>query len=106
MAKITYLVRLLERSDDGPDGPINDLGQNYSMNELGNTIPAPGDHIVSPEVLIGHDSLDPTNRTIYEVKERYFMPTYIDENKDKTVYIGLVVRQREGLETEREVCHQ
>lgn len=106
MAEITYSVRLLERQfselyDDG--NAIEDLEIEFDLAELGNTVPLPGDCIVSPWALSAKRS-DPANRKIYEVKERYFMPESIDESKGGHVYIGLIVQERRGFENERAVC--
>ena len=105
MAEITYSVRLLERRfselyDDG--NAIEDLKMEFDLIDLGNTIPLPGDCIVSPWA--SGDRRDPANRTIYEVKERYFMPANIDESKGGRIYIGLIVQARQGFENETEVC--
>ena len=86
MAKISYVVRLFDRADDGT---INDLSEEYSLKEFGDTVPASGDHIVSPWLSNSKDKhSNPLNRTIYEVRERYFMPINIDPDKDVLVYIG------------------
>ena len=103
MAEITYSVRLLHRIyDEHYDGVIEDLEMEFDLVDLGNTIPLPGDCIVSPWA--SGDRHDPANRIIYEVKERYFMPGNIDESKGGHVYIALIVQERRGFENEREVC--
>ena len=101
--KITYSVRLLERQFSELHGDvIEDLEMEFDLIHLGNTVPQTGDCIVSPWA--SGDRSDPANRTIYEVKERYFMPENIDESKGGHVYIALIVQERRGLENEREVC--
>lgn len=101
MAKIEYAVRILVRN---ASGCLEDQREEYSLADLGNTIPAPGDLIVCPWFTCAReDRFEPVNRIIYEVKERYFMPENIDEDKGGLIYIGLVVETREGVEAERAV---
>lgn len=100
MSKVTYLVRFYERANDGA---LSDLREEYSLHELGNTIPVPGDYIVSSGVVAGKVRSDPANRTIYEVEARYFLPTTIDENKDEYIYVVLAVQPRPGRDTEIDV---
>ncbi len=100
MAKIDYAVRILVRDKDGD---LEDHREEYSLADLGNTVPAPGDLIVSPWYPSREHSLEPGNRKICEVKDRYFMPENIDEDKGGYIYIGLVVEVRKAMESERAI---
>ena len=102
MPDTNYLIRLLEINDDGD---IESLDQDYSMEEFCNSLPMPGDCIVSPWVPGKLDRFDPANRTVYDVVKRYFMPeTIIDTEDERYIYVGLVVRSRKAGENERSVC--
>ncbi|MGR0185500.1 hypothetical protein [Azospirillum aestuarii] len=73
--------------------------QSYEIEDIG-IVPAVGDMIVDPGVMQGLDRGEPDNRTVYEVKSRYFLPAGADGSPPK---ISLVVKKRKGQDKEIDV---
>ena len=87
---------------DTVGGALTDLEEEFSVNDdLGGTLPMPGDLIVDPGVPTGADRREPTDRTVYEVKARYFRPD--KKPRDGIQYVVLVVGIRPGDEEERDL---
>ena len=93
---VAYLVRILTLED----GVITDTRDEYSIEQLGGTIPNIGDMIISPWVRNGDDRQSPSAREVYVVKRRYFRPRELKESTDY-VYVELLVEIREASEAER-----
>ena len=66
----------------------------FSIDELGGTVPQIGDTIVDPGVPDGLPRQNPENRDFYEVRKRYFSPL------EGQQYIALVVEKRPGRDGE------
>ena len=89
-------IRIYERD---PEYGLVDLKQEYERKDFLNTLPAPGDLIVSPWVSGPTENRRrPEHRTVYEVESRYFLPHAHGED---AVYMALVVKPRPGSEEER-----
>jgi len=73
-------------------------GQEYELSELGGQLPDVGDLIVDPGVLEGQDRRNPENRSVYEVKARYFQPRV-----SGNVFITMLVEERRGRRGEEEI---
>ncbi|HEV7229392.1 hypothetical protein [Brevundimonas sp.] len=68
--------------------------EDYGIENFGGVVPSVGDIIVSPGVTRGADRNDPDNRTLYVVKERYWLPSTGEKDP---VRLGLVVATRTGM---------
>lgn len=88
------------------------IGQDYSLDidkELGGMVPNVGDRIISPWVEEGANRVNPENRTVYEVVQRYFMqgnPAYERKGraiKENPAWLVLVVTSRPGTEGEQDL---
>ena len=55
-------------------GEIIETSENYDVGNFPGSVPAPGDKIMSPWARVEGSRIDPENRTVYEVEERYFLP--------------------------------
>jgi len=71
-----------------PDGTLVDAAEDYDLSAFAGVLPAIGDKIVRPGVLMALDRRDPANREIWTVVERYFNP------RDLEHYVALVVEPR------------
>ena len=91
MSKV--MIRLFPRTNDGE---WKENFEDFSLEDMG-SIPNVGDTIVSPWVLQGRNRLDPADRTFFEVKRRYFLPTDLE---DGTPRIALEVLERKGTPDE------
>ncbi|MBA4765306.1 MAG: hypothetical protein H2048_07480 [Erythrobacter sp.] len=80
-------IRILHRAEDGK---VSDGSLDFDLNDFGDQVPAVGDQIVNPGVLIGKDRTDPQNREIWTVVGRVF------NSRDNKDYIGLIVKTRQG----------
>ena len=97
MPEITYRINLLTRDEDGF---LVDTDEDFGPEDYMNTVPAPGDLIMSPGVSEERDFMEATNRTIYEVVERYFHPGGLMVRDGRYVYVCLVVQPRRGHASE------
>ncbi|MFC5358109.1 hypothetical protein [Azospirillum himalayense] len=70
--------------------------KSYEIKDIG-VVPAVGDIIVEPGVMQGLNREEPTNRLVYEVQSRYFLPAEADGSPPK---ICLVVKERKGRDKE------
>lgn len=86
--------RLYERDEHGI---LEDLKFEFELPELG-VVPVVGDLILDQGVPVGMSRYDPESRTLYEVKERYFLPG--QGTSSDIVWVVLVVETREGREGE------
>ena len=91
-------------------GEIIDTSEDFELGEFVETLPVPGDKIVSHWASDGGDRSDPGSRRVYEVEERYFLPNAygrdpaLAENTatNRSVHVvALVVRERPADESER-----
>ena len=90
---VEKIIRLHARSRDGT---LDDLREEFSLADCADTLPSPGDFIVSPWV--GRGEREPNSRMVYEVQSRYFLP---NAHGDDVVYVAVVVKPRPGTEEER-----
>ena len=95
----TTAIRLLCRDKRGN---IDDMKDDYNLEDFGGVLPAVGDRIVEPGVTRGLDRREPENRTVYTVEERYFQPR--SDAADELIWIHLVLSIREAYESERLVA--
>lgn len=93
--KTRVIFRLHERNENGE---LEDLRNEFDLGDFGGTIPVVGDSILDPGVITGSPRFKHDNRTIYEVKERYFLPG--KGSSLNIVWIALVVEERCGLREE------
>ena len=77
------------------------MREEFGLSDCAETLPAPGDFIVSPWVgRSGNDRRNPAARMVYEVESRYFLP---NAQGEEVVYVALVVKPRPGTDAEREI---
>lgn len=77
-------IRLYQRRN----GTLEDLSEEYDLEDFGGVVPSIGDHIVDPganRATISRE--DPSNRTILKVVDRFFWP------RDNKGYVALVIEQ-------------
>lgn len=91
--QVAKVIRLHEEVD----GDLKDMKIEFELHELADTVPAIGDFIVEPGVIVGKERNVPANRTIYEVISRYFMP---GAHGDDFCYVAVVVKKRCATEQE------
>lgn len=87
MAEVT--IRIYYRHENGK---VEDGQQDYSLSDFANVLPAIGDTILDPGVLVGLDRRLPENRDVWKVVDRVFNP------RDLADYVVLVVEERKGSE--------
>ena len=95
------VVRLFART---PDGRLEDTREEFDLECFGGMLPAPGDVISSPWIVVGGDRQDPEKRTVYEVVRRYFSPQHGDPKRPDEkifVYVAFEVIERRGRPDER-----
>ena len=80
------LVRLYEEAN----GSFEDTRLTIDIPDLCDTVPAVGDLISSPWTATRVNRSDYTNREIFEVVKRYFLPNDDEEH----YYVALVVKRR------------
>lgn len=97
-----FVARLYSKN---PDGHLEDMQNEIDGDEIGGVLPNVGDLIVEPGVPEGLSRIEPQNRTVYEVESRYFLPGHSIRNRPSgaATYVALVVKQRTGLESERDL---
>jgi len=88
------IIRLFAESK----GRYDSIGEDYGPEFFGGKIPEVGDIIASPGVIQGDDPLNPSSYTLHEVTKRYFI---VRSFKPRLSLIGLVVKSRQGDESER-----
>ena len=88
MTEIAF--RLYTRNEHGE---LEDMRHEFNLSDFGGIAPVLGDLIVDPGVIGGMDRLRYDNRTVYRVKERYFLP---GKGSPDIVWIVLVVEDRCG----------
>lgn len=89
---ITATIRIYLRSDTGD---IEDMEQDFTVEDFGGVLPAAGDLILDPGVFAGQDRSDPENRRMWSVLRRVFNP-----RDNGGAYIVLVVQERDVAVTE------
>ena len=103
---ITTIIRIHNRTHRG----IVDRSEDFELEEFVDTLPAPGDRIVSPWAQDGGSRSDPDSRLIYEVVERYFLPNAYGRDRalaedtatNRIVHVvALVVEERAADNSER-----
>ena len=106
LGAIATIIRIHNRTPHG----IIDRSEDFELGEFVDTLPAPGDKIVSPWAQDEGSRNDPKSRTIYEVKERYFLPNAYgrdpalaeDNATNRIVHVvALVVSERPAEDAER-----
>ena len=98
-SKSEIAIRLYERHND--DGTLEDLRLEFPITEFGGTIPVPGDRIVDLwAAAVGERRRIPTNRTVFEVEARYFLPHAFGTD---LVYVVLVITRRPGTDGEADL---
>lgn len=80
-------IRILHRD---PEGKIFDGGVDFGPEQFAGQVPAIGDTILDPGVLVGQDRRLPQNRQIWTVVGRVFNP------RDNEDYVSLIVESRDG----------
>jgi hypothetical protein len=80
-------IRILHRDTAGKvfDGSVD-----FSPEDFAGQVPAIGDTILNPGVLVGKDRVDPRNREIWTVVGRVF------NSRDNKDYVSLIVESRVG----------
>ena len=73
------IVRICHRQG----GMVVDTSEKFDPGDFLDSIPVPGDKIVSPWARDGGSRTDVGSRTVYEVVERYFLPNAYGRDPDK-----------------------
>ena len=87
-ARVPWAVRLYTKEANG----LADTKIEFDDSELAYTVPVVGDLIVDPGVLDGLDRRVAQNRQVFEVLDRYFLPS----PSRNPIYFALVVSMRPG----------
>lgn len=93
---IQVVVCLYFHSPSGTYQGESDM--HYPLEDFG-IAPNIGDLIVDPGVPQGRDRTQPANRSVYEVKKRYFLPS----DGKNPAFINLIVSERKGRKPEANI---
>ena len=86
---------LIYKDGESEDKPT--LGHQFSLSDFGGTLPAIGESIVSPWADGNADRQVPSNRRVWEVCDRHFLPQAVPGQP----LVALIVKERPAADGER-----
>ena len=94
--EVDYTVRFFLKNEQ-PEDYITDLKLEFELQDFCGTVPAVGDFVVHPGVPPELDRREMSNRQVFEVVARYFLPR---AHWPEACFVALVVKTRPAEEVE------